>query len=106
MLTARRDTVPPLPTPEGIDGRRLHRTAKVEVIHLTIKPGGTLPRHSTPVDAFFYVLEGRGVLDAGGESQEIGEGTLVHCPAGSPHIWTNPADQPLRILVVKTPAPA
>jgi quercetin dioxygenase-like cupin family protein len=41
-----------------------------EVIHMALLAGQALKRHTTPVDVFFYVLEGKGVMEVGDESQE------------------------------------
>lgn len=95
----------PLDTPHGIEGRRLHETDHVQATHVTLQPGAAMQPHSSPSDAFFYVLEGRGVIEAEGESFDACEGTLIHSDAGTAHLWRNEAEAPLRILVVKTPNP-
>jgi mannose-6-phosphate isomerase-like protein (cupin superfamily) len=74
-------------------------------MHITLGPGQSLKRHITPVDVFFYVLEGTGVVEIGDESREAGPDTLIESPARNPHCWHNRSDAPLRVLVVKTPRP-
>jgi mannose-6-phosphate isomerase-like protein (cupin superfamily) len=66
-------------------------------------PGEELKRHVTPVDVAFFVLEGRGEVEIGKEREMVGKDTMVESPAGIPHLWRNPSDGPLRLLVMKLP---
>jgi|WetSurMetagenome_2_1015567.scaffolds.fasta_scaffold01997_6 quercetin dioxygenase-like cupin family protein len=101
----RRADAPRLDTPQGVDARRLHESESVEVISIELAPGASLPRHSAPVEVFFFVVEGSGSLETGGERLEVSAGMLVPSDAGVPHTWTNGTSAPLSILVVKTPNP-
>ncbi|MBN1319902.1 MAG: cupin domain-containing protein [Thermoleophilia bacterium] len=73
---------------------------------ITLKPGEGLKLHLTPVDAFFYILEGAGKVEIGGETQEVGAHMLVESPARIPHRLFNESDADFRFLVVKTPRQA
>jgi mannose-6-phosphate isomerase-like protein (cupin superfamily) len=64
-----------------------------------------LKLHRTPVDVFFYVLQGQGVVEIGGEQQTVPADTLIESPARIPHRLLNPSDGVFRVLVVKTPRP-
>jgi quercetin dioxygenase-like cupin family protein len=70
-----------------------------------LQPGEQLKRHITPVDVYFYVLEGRGVIEIGEESREVTADTLIDSPAHIPHCWYNKSDHMLRVLVNKVPRP-
>jgi len=94
------------PNPHGVDARKLYDTEHAQVSHLTLKPGEQLKRHLTPVDVFFYVLEGTGVVEIGEEKKEVGPDTLIDSPAKIPHCWYNRGTGTLRILVTKVPRPA
>jgi mannose-6-phosphate isomerase-like protein (cupin superfamily) len=59
----------------------------------------------TPVDVFFYVLEGTGVVEIGSERSEVTKDTLVESPARIPHRWINESMAVFRVLVVKVPKP-
>jgi mannose-6-phosphate isomerase-like protein (cupin superfamily) len=83
----------------------LYDTENAQVVHITLEPGEALKKHKTPVDVFFYVLEGKGVVEIGDEKREVGEDTLVNSPARIPHCWYNESNAPLRFLVVKVPRP-
>lgn len=93
------------PNPHNVDARGISDTKSAQVIHITLQPGEALKRHITPVDVVFYVLEGRGVVEIGGERASVCADTLVESPARIPHRWINESDRPLRVLVVKTPRP-
>lgn len=64
-----------------------------------------LKKHITPVDVFFYVLEGSGVIEIGSEKQTVGKDMLVESPARIPHRWSNESASVFRVLVVKVPKP-
>ena len=96
---------PPMKNPHGVDARKLLDAAEAQVIHIELKPGEALVRHITPVDVFFYVLEGTGTVEIGDETARVGADTLVESPAGIPHRWVNDGDGPFRVLVAKTPRP-
>ena len=94
-----------LANPHGVDARKLYDTEYAQVMHLTLKPGEQLKRHITPVDVFFYVLEGNGIVEIGEEKNEVGPDTLIDSPARIPHCWYNRGSEMLRILVTKAPRP-
>ncbi|MCU0610619.1 MAG: cupin domain-containing protein [Candidatus Eisenbacteria bacterium] len=90
-------------TPHGVSVRPLHETQHVQIVHITLEPGESLKRHITPVDACFYVLEGRGIVEIGEERRACVADDLIASPARIPHRWLNEGTATLRILVVKTP---
>ncbi|HHY48066.1 MAG TPA: cupin domain-containing protein [Firmicutes bacterium] len=70
----------------------------------------------TPVDVFFYVRSGSGIVTVGDEQAEVSEGDIVLSPKGIPHglrahdagPGTGPGHGsagPFSVLVVKTPNP-
>jgi mannose-6-phosphate isomerase-like protein (cupin superfamily) len=67
--------------------------------------GDRLKKQITPVDVFFYVLEGTGVVEIGSEQQAIGKDILIESPARIPHRWMNESTALFRVLVVKVPRP-
>ncbi len=91
--------------PHGVDARKLYDTEHAQAVVITLKPGEQLKKHITPVDVFFYVLEGRGIVEVGDEKKEVGADTLIESPAKIPHCWYNESDSTLRVLVVKAPRP-
>ena len=91
--------------PHNVDARKIYDTEHGQAVHITLKPGESLKRHITPVDVFFYVLEGIGVVEIGDEKKEVGPDTLIESPAKIVHCWYNESNEILRILVVKVPRP-
>lgn len=94
------------PNPHGVDARKIYNTKNAVAVHMTIKPGQSLKKHITPVDVFFYVLEGEGIVEVGNEKKKVTQDTLIDSPAKIPHCWYNESEKNLRILVVKVPNPS
>jgi mannose-6-phosphate isomerase-like protein (cupin superfamily) len=97
--------IPIKENPHKINARQLLDSIHAEVIHLQLEPGEKLVRHITPVDVFFYVLEGEGIVEIGDEQAEISKDMLIESPTGIPHRLLNESNKPFRVLVVKTPKP-
>ncbi len=57
----------------------------------------------TPTDVFFYILEGKGIVEIGDEQQEVSQDMLIESPSRIPHRLLNPGDGIFRVLVVKAP---
>jgi len=96
---------PIINTPHKVDVRKLYDTKNAITVHITLQPGESLKKHATPVDVFFYVLEGVGMVEIGDEKKEVSKDTLIDSPARIPHSWYNESDGILRFLVVKVPRP-
>ena len=91
--------------PHDVEARKLYDTENAQVIHLTLKPGEALKKHITPVDVFFYVLEGEPTIEVGKERKTVSADHLIESPAKIPHCIYNETDKIARILVVKVPKP-
>ena len=92
-------------TPHGVSVKKLFDSEHAQVIEINLKPGEGLKKHVTPVDVFFYVLEGTGAVEIGDESAHVSEDMLIESPKGIPHRLVNEGDSDFRFLVVKTPKP-
>jgi quercetin dioxygenase-like cupin family protein len=93
------------PNPHHVDARKIYESPHAVAVVITLKPGEALKKHITPVDVFFYVLEGSGIIEIGNEKQTIGKDMLVESPARIPHRWSNESTSVVRVLVVKVPKP-
>ena len=91
--------------PHGVDARKLHENEYVQVVHIHLKAGECLKKHTTPVDVFFYVLEGEGIVKIGDEKLMVCRDMLVESPKDIPHCLYNESSGDFRVLVVKTPGP-
>lgn len=79
--------------------------AHVEISEVTVATGTSIAGHVHPFEESFYVLEGTGVVTIGTASYRVSTDDFGLVMVGTPHAWTNPGDQPLRVLRVKAPQP-
>ncbi|MEN6611391.1 MAG: cupin domain-containing protein [Methanoregulaceae archaeon] len=93
------------PNPHHVDARKIYETQHAMAVVITLQPGESLKKHITPVDVFFYVLEGTGTVEIGDEKNTVGKDMLVESPARIPHRWINDSGSVFRVLVVKVPKP-
>jgi mannose-6-phosphate isomerase-like protein (cupin superfamily) len=93
------------PNPHHVDARKIYDSPHAMAVVITLRPGEALKKHITPVDVFFYVLEGEGIVEIGDEKMAVGKDMLVESPAKIPHKWTNESVSVFRVLVVKVPRP-
>lgn len=91
--------------PHHVDARKVYESPHAMAVVITLRPGESLKKHITPVDVFFYVLEGTGTVEIGDERQTVGKDVLVESPARIPHRWLNESGAAFRVLVVKVPKP-
>ncbi|MDD4457879.1 MAG: cupin domain-containing protein [Syntrophotalea acetylenica] len=87
--------------PVPFDARIMHNSGPVEVIHILLRPGETVPLHDNPFDVLFYVLEGRGELTIEDEVQQVGGDSLIEIRTGTLRGWKNTGTEPVRLLVIK-----
>ena len=93
------------PNPHHVDARKCYDSEHAVAVVITLQPGEALKKHITPVDVFFYVLEGEGVVEIGDERSEVTKDMLVESPAKIPHRWMNESNGVFRVLVIKIPRP-
>ena len=96
----------PTNNPHGVDARKIHSNEHAQVVHMLLKPGDQLKKHTTAVDVFFYVLEGEGIVEIGDEKQTVTKDMLIDSPKNIPHCLYNESHANFRVLVVKTPTPS
>lgn len=92
-------------TPHKVDTRLLYDNETAQAVHITLQPGETLKRHITPVDVFFYILEGTPTVHIGDKEKTVEVDWLVESPKDIVHHISNKSTQVARILVVKAPKP-
>ena len=90
----------------GIKAQRIYDNPEAQVIHITFEAGARLNTHTTPVDVFFYILEGTAWIEIGEERNSVGKDNLVESPKEVPHAIENYSKEDmLRVMVVKAPRP-
>lgn len=92
-------------TPHKVDVRKLYDHESAQVMHITLQPNESLKPHITPVDVFFYILEGVVDVQVGDETLSVQKDHLVESPKDIVHCLSNSSTQSARILVVKAPKP-
>ncbi len=92
-------------TPHKIDVREMYNKESAQAMLMALKPGESLKPHKTPVDVFFFIIEGTPTIHIGEESEVCEADSLVESPADIVHYISNQSDRAARILVVKAPRP-
>lgn len=92
-------------TPHKIEVKKLYDKESAQVMHITLKPGEALKPHITPVDVFFYILEGTPEVRVGDEIVKVETDSLIESPKDIIHCLYNNSDTIARIMVVKAPKP-
>jgi len=89
--------------PHKVDVRQMYNHDNAQAMHMTLNPGQSLKPHITPVDVFFYVLEGTPTIQVGDEIITVEKDSLVESPKDIVHCISNNSNTLARILVVKAP---
>jgi mannose-6-phosphate isomerase-like protein (cupin superfamily) len=91
--------------PHKVDARKIYDKDSAQAVHILLNPGESLKPHVTPVDVFFFVVEGTPEILVGEEKQLVGPDCLVESPKGIVHCIYNNSINIVRVLVVKAPRP-
>lgn len=92
-------------TPHKIDARLMYDNENAQAVVITLNHGESLKPHITPVDVFFFVLEGLVDVRVGEETVTVEKNSLIESPKGIVHCLSNSSENITRILVVKAPKP-
>ncbi|WP_135605207.1 cupin domain-containing protein [Methanococcoides sp. NM1] len=95
------EKAPEKENPHKVLAKGLLDTDQAQVVHLELKPGEALKLHKTPMNVFFYVLEGTGIVVIGDEEETVSKDMLIESPKAIPHLLRNESDSLFRFLVVK-----
>jgi mannose-6-phosphate isomerase-like protein (cupin superfamily) len=78
------------------DYRPIFETGRLNVTHVRIHPGETVPAHThTDEDQVYYVASGTGFVELDGERTDVTAGSGVLIPLGTEHLITNTGTEPL-----------
>ncbi len=97
--------VDPILNQNGVVGKRIYDQHDAQVVHIAFEPNASLPKHETPVDVFFYILEGDAEIAIGAEQTVAKKDSIIYSPKKTAHAIRNIGPGVLRILVGKTPRP-
>lgn len=85
-------------------GREQFGSKNLAVTWVDCAPGSMQAVHGHPDNEQVYVVvRGRGVMQVGGEMQEVSEGTLIFIPPGAAHAIKNASEEPLVFVSATSP---
>ncbi len=87
--------------PFNLDGRKMFTNDKVELIHLTLKPGEEIASHANPFDVIFFILEGEGEILFEGEKFKALPNASIYIEKDKQRGMRNRDNTVFRVLVVK-----
>jgi mannose-6-phosphate isomerase-like protein (cupin superfamily) len=78
------------------DYRPIFETSRLNVTHVRIKPGETVPAHThEDEDQVYWVVTGEGYVELDGVRTPVAGGSGVLIPLGTEHAITNTGSEPL-----------
>ena len=93
--------------PQKMNKVNLFETDRMFCDLYCFEPGQTQKVHAhAGSDKVYFVLEGCGTIQIGGESEELGAGSTVMAASGVEHGVTNTSSDRLVMLVYMAPKPA
>lgn len=84
------------------DAWLLHSFDNLEVIRIHLPSGLSMEKHINDWNIVFFVLCGRGSVNVEGRIFEMEEKQSIAVEAGKERFWTNPGDETLELLAIKT----
>ncbi|MCK9320611.1 MAG: cupin domain-containing protein [Bacteroidales bacterium] len=103
MIIVKVSETPVAETPHMVDVRKIYDKSSAQVMIIKLEPGESLKEHITPVDVFFYILEGRADILVGDEIKSVEADCLVESPKDIKHSIYNNSKDIVRVMVVKAP---
>jgi len=102
--------VPAFTTKDGSEIRELlaHRNSCIEKQSLAEArlpaKGSTTPHYHPKAEEIYYILDGQGRMQIGGETRDVGPGDAIAIPPGQVHQITNTGGDVLTFLCCCAPA--
>jgi len=87
--------------PFNLDGRKMFTNEKVELVHLSLKPGEEIALHANPFDVNFFILDGEGDIFYENDSFMVETNTSVFIEKNAQRGMRNTGKYLFRVLVVK-----
>ncbi len=106
MKTTKVYDIEEIANPHFISVRPLHVSEQAQFEYLVLEVGQEQKKHVAYTNVYLYVLEGKGVLEAGAETIQLSADMLVEMPTETPHRLINNSDDRLRLLNIKAPRAA
>ena len=87
----------------GVKGKPVVDKSEIGIINLYLEPGEQVPLHKTPVEVLFQVIEGKGSITIGEETQVVVAGEIIVSPAEIPHGLAADQNILFSVYVMKVP---
>lgn len=84
-----------------LDGHIMAQHGEVEIIHLHLKPGEKVEKHTNPFDVIFYILEGKAMLETDTERILVLKDQSIVIKAGVSRGIDNISVNEFKLLVIK-----
>ena len=88
----------------GVIAKQLLKNDDVKIMNLVLSPGDEVGKHSVPVNVFFYIVDGKGTLQIGDESQVVETKDIIPCPPNTEMSLQADQGEEIVVLNVKTPS--
>ncbi|HQC39923.1 MAG TPA: cupin domain-containing protein [Petrotogaceae bacterium] len=86
---------------DDIKARKFFEYEGSEFIVIKLNGFSELKKHKTPVDALFFVIQGKGEFFVGEENLTASQGTVIFSPKNIEHGFKNSSEKELQVLVMK-----
>lgn len=95
-----------IPNPHSVSVRALHISDQAQFEYIRLQPGEALKLHITYSTVYLFVIEGKGIIEAGEERVDIETNTFVEIPPEVPHRLINKSSAVFCVLNTKAPRPS
>ena len=99
------DDIPLAVNSRGVKARQVLDTPPYRVMNLVLEAGQVIPSHTSPVEVFFYVIDGAGEITVDGRVHPVRARDILPCPKNIP-MSVQAGASGMSFLNVKAPNPA
>jgi quercetin dioxygenase-like cupin family protein len=87
--------------PSDLKGYIMHSDPRIELIHLTVKPGEIIENHANPLDVVVFPLSGKAVFTVDNEATFLKPCMSVFVPKGAQRGFDNAGSDDFKVLILK-----
>jgi quercetin dioxygenase-like cupin family protein len=87
--------------PFDLDGYIIHTSSTLEVIHLCLQPGQTVPQHANPFEVVACLIEGEVIAHIGVDQIKLGLHDVLEVEKNADRGFTNSGTLAARLIIMK-----
>lgn len=87
--------------PFDLDGYIMHTSSTLEVIHLCLQPGQTVPQHANPFDVVACLVEGEVIVHLGVDQIKLALYDALEIEKNADRGFTNSETVAARLIIMK-----